>query len=180
MYEWRRRIIEVEIVLFHVLAVVALVGGQAEEAFLEDGIAFVPENGGEAKKLIAIANAGDTVLAPAIGFAAGEFVRQIAPGVAVGAVIFADGGPGALADVRPPATPAAVIVVDFLDSLDVRRWDDPRLLAPLFFIKRHKQGGRRFLTRLGEFCQAGSIGSAGAWRSGVGFAAAGWRSEREL
>ena len=108
----RRRVVEVEVVLLDVLAVVALVRRQAEEPFLEDRVAAVPEGGGEDEELVAVADAGDAVLAPAIGLAAGQVVRQVVPGVAVGAVVLADGGPGALADVRPPAAPAAVIVVD--------------------------------------------------------------------
>jgi len=39
----RRRAVEVEVVLLDVLAVVALVAGDAEQALLEDGVAAVPE-----------------------------------------------------------------------------------------------------------------------------------------
>ena len=102
----RRRVVEVEVVLLDVLAVVALVGRQAEEPLLEDRIAAVPEGGGEAQELVAVADAGDAVLAPAIGLAAGQVVRQVVPGVAVGGVVLADGAPGAVGDVRPPAPPA--------------------------------------------------------------------------
>ena len=44
----RRRAVEVEVVLLHVLAVVALVAGQAEEALLEDRVALVPQREREA------------------------------------------------------------------------------------------------------------------------------------
>ena len=112
----RRRVVEVEVVLLDVLAVVALAGRQAEEPLLEDRVAAVPEGGGEDEELVAIADAGDAVLAPAIGLAAGQVVRQVVPGVAVGAVVLAHGGPGAVADVRPPAPPAADVVLDFLQA----------------------------------------------------------------
>src|SRR5512147_2391509 len=99
----RRRRVEVEVVLLHVLAVVALVAGEAEEALLEDRVAAVPHRQREADELVAVADAGDAVLAPAIGARAGVVVREELPGVAPGAVVLAHRAPGAVADVRPPA-----------------------------------------------------------------------------
>src|SRR5262249_46404459 len=52
-----------------------------------------------------VADAGEAVLAPAVGAAAGVVVRQVVPGVARGAVVLADGAPLPLAEVRPPAPP---------------------------------------------------------------------------
>ena len=46
-----RRRVEVEVVLLHVLAVIALAVGQAEEALLEDGILAVPQRHREAQQL---------------------------------------------------------------------------------------------------------------------------------
>ena len=43
----RRRRVEVEVVFLHVLAVIALVAGQAEDPFFQDGIALVPQRQGE-------------------------------------------------------------------------------------------------------------------------------------
>jgi len=63
----RRRAIEVEVVLLDVLAVVALVTGQAEQPFFEDRILFVPERYGEANRLVPVADARDPVLVPAVG-----------------------------------------------------------------------------------------------------------------
>ena len=117
-----RRVVEVEVVFLDVLAVVAFVGGESEQAFLEDGVAAVPEGGGEAEELVAVADAGDAVLAPAVGLAAGQVVRQVAPGVAVGAVVLADGGPGAFADIRPPAAPAGAVVGGLADALVFGGW----------------------------------------------------------
>jgi hypothetical protein len=46
---------------------IALGVGQAEQALLEDGIAAVPEGEGEAEPLLAVGDAGQPVLAPAVG-----------------------------------------------------------------------------------------------------------------
>jgi hypothetical protein len=79
-----RRRVEVEILFLDILAVVALGGRQPEQALLEDGVLAVPEGRGEAEQLVAVADAGDAVLAPAVGLAAGQVVGQVGPGVAVG------------------------------------------------------------------------------------------------
>ena len=46
------RAVEVEVLLLHVFAMVALLAGEAEEALLEDGVAAVPERQGEAEARI--------------------------------------------------------------------------------------------------------------------------------
>ncbi len=97
--------VEVEVVLLDVLAVVALFVRQAEEAFLEDRVAAVPEGQPQAEVLEAVAEAGQAVLVPAIGAAAGVVVREEGPGVAGGGVVLADGAPGAFRDVGPPVLP---------------------------------------------------------------------------
>jgi hypothetical protein len=61
-----RRGVEVEVVLLHVLAVVALTVGQAEEPFLEDGIVAVPQGQREAEELPVVADAGEPVFTPPI------------------------------------------------------------------------------------------------------------------
>ena len=72
--------------------------------------------GAKHEELVAVADAGDAVLAPAIGLAAGQVVAEEVPGVAVGAVVLADGGPGPLADVRAPAPPRSDVVADLGES----------------------------------------------------------------
>src|SRR5947209_8465475 len=111
------RIIKVEIVFLDVLTVIAFRGGEAEEPLLEDRVSAVPEGGREHEELITVADPGDAVLAPAIGLAAGQVVRQEVPGVAVGAVVLADGGPGAVADIRAPPPPAGRVVADLPEPL---------------------------------------------------------------
>ena len=71
--------VEVEVALLHVLAVVALGAGQAEEPLLEDRVAAVPEGQGEAEPALAVGDAQQAVLAPAVGAAAGVVVREVVP-----------------------------------------------------------------------------------------------------
>ena len=105
----RRRAVEIEVVLLHVLAVIALAVGQPEEPLLENGIFRVPEGEAEAQELLVIGYAGDAILAPAIGAGAGLIVRKEVPGVAVGAVVLAHGAPLAFAEVRSPLLPGRLI-----------------------------------------------------------------------
>ena len=65
--------------LLHVLAMVALVARQPEDALLEDGIALVPQRQREADVLPAIGNAGQAVLVPAVDTRAGVVVRKKSP-----------------------------------------------------------------------------------------------------
>ena len=108
----RRGRIEVEVIFLHVLAVVALAAGQAEHAFLEDGVALVPEREREAEALVVVGDAQDAVLAPAVDAGAGVVVREKIPRLAGGAVILAHRAPLAFAQVGPPAPP-----VSFLKSI---------------------------------------------------------------
>src|SRR5207237_900484 len=55
--------------------------------------------------LAPVADSGQAVLVPAIRARAGVVVREVIPRRAVRAVILADGAPGALGEVRPPALP---------------------------------------------------------------------------
>src|SRR5204863_3156772 len=91
--------------LLDVLAVVALLVGQAEEALLEDRVFAVPEGQGEAQAAFAVGQAEQAVFAPAVGPAVGVVEGEVVPGAAVGRVVLADGGPLALAEVRAPALP---------------------------------------------------------------------------
>ena len=67
----RRRGVEVEVVLLDVLAVVALAVGQAEQPLLEDRVLAVPQGQREAELLLVVGDAGEAVLAPAVGAASG-------------------------------------------------------------------------------------------------------------
>ena len=67
--------------------------------------------------LVGIAEAGETILAPAISAAAGHVVGEIVPGVAMGAVILADRAPLAFAQVGTPAAPVGLFLAVFLQAL---------------------------------------------------------------
>src|SRR5262245_6704970 len=100
-----RRGVEVIIQFLHVLAMAALAVGQAKQAFLKNRILAVPQREREAEPRLLVAEAGETVLAPAIDAAAGVVVREIIPGIAVGRIVFAHRAPLALGKIRPPTTP---------------------------------------------------------------------------
>src|SRR5207253_946746 len=112
-----RRGVEVVVHLFDVLAVVAFGVGQAEEAFLQDRVAAVPESQRQAQPLLAVADAGEAVLAPAVSPAAGLVVREVFPGGTVGTVVLADGAPLPLAEVRPPTPPGLVALAVLFQAL---------------------------------------------------------------
>src|SRR5207245_5583377 len=105
------------------------VGRDAEQALLEDGVLGVPEGGGKDEDLVAVAEAGDAVLAPAVGLGAGQVVRQVGPGVAVGGIILTDGSPGTVGNVRPPAPPGVDVVGDLGEAA--------------VFLGRHGESGVR-------------------------------------
>src|SRR4051794_4694721 len=111
----RRHIIEVEVVLLDILAVVAFPEAKAVEPFFEKGIVAVPERGREAEELKAIADASDAVFAPAKSFTAGMLVRKIGPGIAIGAVVFAHRAPRPLRQIRSPSSPAEDVAFNFLE-----------------------------------------------------------------
>ena len=77
----RWRGVEVEVILLDVLAVVALVAGDAEQPLLEDRVALVPEGQAQADVLKPVAEARQAVLVPAVGPAAGVVVGEVGPGV---------------------------------------------------------------------------------------------------
>ena len=97
---WHR--VQVPPVLLHVLAVVALLTGQAERPLLEDRVVSVPQGQRQAQPLFDVAEPGQPVLAPPVDAGPGVVVGQVVPGLAVRAVVLPDRAPLPLADVRPP------------------------------------------------------------------------------
>src|SRR2546423_435258 len=106
-----RRAIRVEINFFHVLAVVPLRTRHAEKPLLQKRIAPVPERERQTESLFEIADAANSIFAPAKRAGARLLVRKIIPGVPIGAVILAHGSPGPLGEVWPPKMPALVLSV---------------------------------------------------------------------
>src|SRR5262249_22947141 len=100
----RRRGVEVIVQLLAVLTVVALGPGQPEQPLLEDRVAAVPQREREAQPALAVADAEQAILAPAVDAAARVVVRKVRPAFA-GRVVLAHGAPLALRQVRAPAPP---------------------------------------------------------------------------
>jgi hypothetical protein len=96
--------------------VVALAVGQTEEAFLENGVAAIPQGQGEAEPLLVFGQAGEAVLAPAVGPGAGLIVGEVVPGVAAPTVILPHRAPLALAQVRAPLLPGRFTVTGLLQA----------------------------------------------------------------
>src|SRR5581483_2007197 len=87
------------------LAMISFRAGQAEQAFLENGIAAIPQGEGKAKTALAVSDAKQAILTPAISAAAGVIVRKVVPTITVGRVILAHGAPLTFGKIRPPSLP---------------------------------------------------------------------------
>src|SRR5262249_21291359 len=99
------RRIEIEVVLLHILAVIAFVSSQPEQALLENRVSFIPKRHGKADHLPAVANARDPVFVPAIGSRTCMVMRQIFPGISIRAVVLAHGSPRSLTQIGSPTLP---------------------------------------------------------------------------
>ena len=93
------------------------------------------QGGGEAKASLSVAEAGDPVLAPAIGSQVGVLEREMLPGFAVGRVVFAHGAPLAFREVGAPAFPVFFAVPVFDQTL---------------LFERHVEGGKARSGQSGE------------------------------
>ena len=100
-----RRGVEVPPVFLGVLAVIALAVAQAEDALFQERVATVPERQRETQPLIDVADAGESVLVPAVGARAGMIVREVVPGIALGAVVLAHRAPRPFAQVGAERLP---------------------------------------------------------------------------
>src|SRR5262249_7189068 len=120
---------QVVVDLLDVLTVVALAVGQAEQALLQDRVVAVPQCQRQAEALLVVADAGDAVLAPAVGAAAGVVMGEVPPGVAVGAVVLAHGAPLPLAQVRAPFLPRL--------AAEAVLFKTPLLLVHRKFVRGH-------------------------------------------
>jgi hypothetical protein len=102
-----RRRVEVPPVLLGVLAVIALRPAEPEDPLLQERVAPVPERESETKALLAIAEARQAVLAPAVRARPRVIERKVPPGVAVGAIVLAHGAPCAFRDIGADELPIA-------------------------------------------------------------------------
>src|SRR5439155_7748562 len=97
--------IEVVVELLDVFSVIALRPGQAEEPLFQNRIAAVPERQREAEATLAIGDAEQPVLAPAVDTAAGLVMRKILPAGPPGRIVLPDRAPLAFSEIGPPALP---------------------------------------------------------------------------
>src|SRR5271166_7859 len=98
-------VIEVEPILFYILAMISFAASEAEHALFQNGIAAVPKCQCKNQQLIPIANPGNTILAPAIGLAACLIMGKKIPSVPVRTIVLPNSSPGPVADVGPPFPP---------------------------------------------------------------------------
>ncbi len=113
-----RERVEIPPVLLGVLAVVALVAREAVDALLEDRVAPVPERERQAQTLLDVREAGEAVLAPAVGPRASLVVRQVLPRRAVLAVVLPHSPPLPLREVRAPVVPVARLAQPVLEAAE--------------------------------------------------------------
>src|SRR5438105_2590157 len=111
-----RRAVDVEVVLLHVLAVIAFAAGQTEQALLQNRIAPVPERQREADSLMAVADAGQPGFVPPVRARSRVIVREVVPRRPARAVVLADAAPGAVAEVRSPTLPVLRALAVFLEA----------------------------------------------------------------
>src|SRR5207249_1535182 len=73
----RRRGVEVEILLFHILAVISLRIAQTKKALFQNRVATIPKRQRKTKSALAVAPAEQAIFAPAIRAATRVVVREI-------------------------------------------------------------------------------------------------------
>ena len=100
-----RRAVEVEVIFLHVLAVISLVAGEPKKAFLQDRVALIPHRKGKTDELMTIADSTQAVFIPAVGTRARMIVGEILPRRPMGAVVFANCPPRAVAEIGAPTLP---------------------------------------------------------------------------
>ena len=101
----RRRAVQIVVILLHILAVIAFRSGQTEQPLFQYRVIAVPHGHGKAQVLISITNPCQPVLIPTVGSATRLIVGKVAPTITVRTIVFAYGGPGPFAQIRPPMLP---------------------------------------------------------------------------
>jgi len=107
-----RRGVDVPPVLLRVLAVVALVSREAEDAFFQDRVPPVPEAEREAQPLVEVAYPAEPVLAPPVGARARVVVGEVLPRGPALAVVLADGAPGSFGEIGAEPAPGDAGLVE--------------------------------------------------------------------
>ena len=106
--------VKVEVAFFHVLPVVPLGVGRSQKPVpsgRHPGRSIAP---GQNKAAAPRPNTAQAIFIPAIDAGARLIMIEVFPGIAVRTIVFPNGSPGALGEVRPPQTP--VLRHDAADS----------------------------------------------------------------
>src|SRR5579863_8018131 len=111
-----RRAVDVKVALLHILAMIAFIAGQAEQAFFQNGILTIPQSEGKTEAPLAVADTEQSVFAPAVGATARVIVRKIIPAGAPGGVVLANRPPLPLGKVRTPALPVFPALRVFVEA----------------------------------------------------------------
>src|SRR5215469_1469241 len=111
-----RGVVNIEVVLFHVLAVVALAVGKSKEPLFEYRVIAIPQGKAKAEGLLIVANAGQPVLPPVIGSGPRLVVSEIVPSIPILTVIFTYCSPLSLTQIRAPFSPRDLGCARFLKS----------------------------------------------------------------
>src|SRR5713101_2832197 len=107
-------VVEKEIVLLHILTVIALRVRQAEEPFLHDRVGLVPQGQGKTYQSLIVADAHQSIFAPAISARAGVLMWEEIPRGSIGGIVLADGSPLTFGEIGTPTIPWLLILVRFL------------------------------------------------------------------
>ena len=134
----------VEIVpdLLGILAVIALRIGQAKDALLQNRVAPVPQRHGKAEPALAVGDAEEPVLAPAIRAAARVIVREVIPRIAICGIVLAYRAPLPLRKVGSPALPVPLAPRVFFEAV-VFRGERGGHGATLGFVGHRRQSLRK-------------------------------------
>src|SRR5262249_54062081 len=100
-----RRGIEIVIILFAILAMIALIASYSEQPLLENRIAPIPQCQGKTQTLMIVGNAAQAILTPPVDTRPCMIVRKILPRRAVRAVVLPHRRPLPLGKIRSPAAP---------------------------------------------------------------------------
>lgn len=94
--------VQVEVILLHVLPMVALLAGKAKGTLLENRIATVPQPQGKTESLLLVANTTHTILVPAVGSGTSLVMIKIFPRCALPTIVLPYGPPTALSQIGTP------------------------------------------------------------------------------
>src|SRR5258708_27794886 len=111
-----RRAIEVEVIFFDILTVVAFAVRQPEQTLFKNWVVAIPQAYAKAEQLLVITDTGEAVLAPVIRAGASLVMGKVIPGISVLAVVLANRTPLPFAEVGSPSSPVRSTRAGFLQA----------------------------------------------------------------